>query len=302
MKLLVTGDWHIRGKKPKNRTDDFIHTQESKINFILETAANYSCRYILQPGDFFDSYQISDFLKQHYIHKFKQPGVPTILSILGQHDMRYHSSDKNNTPLKVMDSAQVVVLLGSDPFHDLGNFHIYGASWNEEIPKIEDKNKYNILALHKMIVNDKLWAKQEGHTYGYPMLKNHAFDLIVSGDNHTSFKFEYGGKYLLNCGSLMRTNIDQGNHKPVIYIIDTEDPTDDLIEIEIPIAQFEEVFDLTKAEEEQEKNEELEAFIAGLKDEDVELQGLNFRKNVTKYMEANSTSQGIKDIIDEVLA
>ncbi|RLA02449.1 MAG: hypothetical protein DRQ42_00595 [Gammaproteobacteria bacterium] len=302
MKLLATGDWHLRNKKPKNRTDDFVEAQKNKVTFILETAKLNGCNYILQPGDLFDSYQTSDYLKQLYISLLKEYEIP-MLTVFGQHDMRYHSSNRDNTPTKVLDSSGVITVLPPSPVNIWFDVHFYGCSWGEEIPEVEDKSKFNVLLIHKMIVEDKLWEGQEDHTLCNLLLRTTDFDLIVSGDNHKSFTTDFGHKALLNCGSLMRTNIDQVDHTPICFIVDIIDTGESsIVPIEIPHQVFESVFNVEKATEEKEKNAELEAFIEGLKEEEVELQGLNFRKNVDAYMAKNKTSEGVRQIINEVLA
>ena len=69
MKLLVTGDWHLRFNRPRLRIDkSYFQIQLDKVSEILNIASENQCQYILQPGDFFDSVDTPDFVKSQYIY------------------------------------------------------------------------------------------------------------------------------------------------------------------------------------------------------------------------------------------
>jgi len=306
MKLLITGDWHITNKPPKRRTDDYFETMIYKHKFIIKTAQDKCVCAILQPGDFFDSYKASDFLKQYFIKLYKQDNIP-LYTIYGQHDLRFHSSNRENTPLAVMNTIKNMKIVGENYYgfqEDHGVKHyIRGASWNEDIPKIDHgfqaESDFNILLTHRMIIKDKkLWEAQEDYTQARSLLKRNKFDVIVSGDNHQSFIQRESNKILFNCGSLMRSTISQKDHKPVIYIYDTH--TREYEEIFVPIKPFNEVMDLTKAEEEKERNEELEAFVEGLQ-EGIVFKGMKFEKNIKEYIDKNTLEEGTIKVINELL-
>jgi len=316
MKILLTGDWHFRHSVPRKRIDDYPKTQIKKLKFIFNLAKDKNCAFVLQPGDFFDSHKANDFLKREMIKLIKEASLPMtehpfIETIFGQHDLRYHSSDTNNTPLRVLEAAQVIDILGyrrgapdvyitSPPKIVHSNVHIYGASWFEDIPEITTEG-INILLIHKMIVKDKLlWEGQEDTTKGNILLRKHNFDLIVSGDNHQSFTVSNGKKHLVNCGSLMRMTTAQLDHKPVVYIYDTKDKS--LEEHLIPIEPVNKVFDLSKIEKEKKENKELEAFVTHLKS-NAKIDGLDYPKNLKEYLITNkeTVEQEILDIIGEVM-
>jgi len=300
MRLLTTGDWHIRQTTPERRTDDYWKTVQRKINFILALAVKERCKLILQPGDFFDSHKANDFLKRHMIKRLKNAGIK-IITVFGQHDLRYHSSEVRNTPLSVLNAAKVVYLAGYEPM-DFGDVHIYGASWYEEIPKnVLATNVFNILILHKMVIeNAKMWKEQEGHTFGNILLKTLPYDFIISADNHLSFLINNRSKRLVNCGSLLRSNIDQINHKPVVYVLDTD--TNVIIKHLVPCEPFEQVFDMAKVSAEKERDEKMETFVDRLTGE-AELEGLDFIKNMHTFVEKNKKEidDATQEIIEEVM-
>jgi hypothetical protein len=200
-----------------------------------------------------------------------------------------------------LNAAKVVYLASSDPM-DFGDVHIYGASWYEDILKnVLTTNVFNILILHKMVIeNAKMWEGQEGHTFGNILLKTLPFDLIISADNHLHFLINNRSKRLVNCGSLLRSNIDQINHKPVVYILDTD--TKVLERHWVPCEPFEQVFDMAKVSAEKERDEKMEAFVDRLTGE-AELEGLDFIKNMYTFVRKNKEEidEATQEIIEEVM-
>lgn len=225
MKLLLTGDWQLRFRKPEMRLDEnYFETQAGKVRQILEIAEKNDCGAILQPGDFFDGVETPWFVVQHYmkmlIDILFDKGIDLICSP-GQHDLRYHTREIENTPLGVLKAAQILSLEEIISYGD--GIQICSVWWgNNEIPRTV-KSKNNILLMHRMVLQKKLWLGQTDFVYARDLLKNYPeFDLFVTGDNHQGFVEEDNGRYVVNCGSLMRANIDQVDHKPRVYVYDTE--------------------------------------------------------------------------------
>lgn len=303
MIIVATGDLHITTAKPKRRKDNYWEEQWRKMEFILHTAKSAGASIILQPGDFTDSHKANDFLKQFIIswmNEKRQFGIWTpIWCVYGQHDMRYHSSQLENTPLRVLETAKVVNILSSNKPAEFADEHhevnIYGASWNEEIPV--PGNGFNILVTHRMIYQEKLWSKQEVGERAVGLLIKTKFDIIVSGDNHQSFLEKKGNRYLINCGSLMRMKSDQINHKPCIYIIDTvERKVEKKL---IPVIPAGEAFDLDKVRKEKERDEKIEAFVAKLKASDKPLD-LDFAEALRNRLP--ELDEETKLMIEEIMA
>jgi len=306
MKILITGDWHLTDKTPRNRIDDYPSTQVRKIARIVGSAVNYRCPYILQPGDMFDSFRSPDILKSSYIEKFLNSKLNdniTILTVPGQHDMRYHNSDIRNTPMGVLISSKAINILGpTEPriLIDPGSRIIfYGSGWNEDIPEIKDFPDFiHIWVTHRMVIDEKLWEGQTDYEKGDLLLKRTKFDLIVTGDNHKSFYYKKDDRWLINCGSLMRSTIDQISHDPCIWMYDTE--TREAVKASLGATPIQEVMKIDEIEEEKEKNEQLLAFVEGLK-EDTELEGVNFKKNLYSFINTNKVESEIKEMIEEIL-
>ena len=302
MKFLITGDWHIRNTSPKRRLDDYWKTCKKKLDYILDLAVKEKVDMILQPGDFFDTHKANDFLKYHMIKRLKRAKIK-VITVFGQHDLRYHSSEIRNTPLAVLQAAEVAYQAPNwDPM-DFGDVHIWGANWHEDIPKeVFSKNVYNILVMHKMVIkNEKVWDGQEAYELANILLRTTPFDLVVSGDNHLSFTLSYGDKHLINCGSLLRSSIDQATHIPVVYIYDTNalGTAPSLEEHPIPCEPFEQVFNMEQVEIEKERDEKMEAFVNKLTGK-AELEGLDFVRNVHNFCLSNK--EEIDNVVGEIIA
>ena len=259
MKLLCVGDLHYRASQPRGRKDDYVQALLGKMEQIHDIAEEHDCGFILAPGDVFDSSVPPLWLVETFIRQNRGRGV---LAILGQHDQRYHHTARKNTPLGVSEAARVVRVLGRMPYVS-GGVEFYGSSWSEPIPKPKQSNSIKVLLLHEMIIKkDKLWPDQENFVRSATILHKHQYDLIVSGDNHHFFTDSYEGRHLVNCGSLMRTNIDQGNHKPAVVLYDTEDRTVEVLLLDVEPA--EDVLKIEESENEKIRSKDLDAFVEQL--------------------------------------
>lgn len=290
MRCLIVGDLHLTEKQPDSRMDNFEETVIQKFEFILRTAYNEECEMILSPGDFTDSPTASWRFFNRIVLAQNLYNIP-IYTVYGQHDLKYRN--KGNTFLDALSySCKSFEILYSGDYLIKNEASICGASYNEEIPD-PFSGEFKILLIHKMIVEDKLWAAQEDYEYSAHFLRKHKFDLIVSGDNHKSFMATSGNRFLFNCGSMTRMRADQIDHQPICIVFDTKDRS--YKEIPIPIEK-----DVFKSKEfEKELNVELTSFIEGLKEQ--EEVGLDFVNDLDSYCKANNISEEITNEIDEAM-
>jgi len=292
MKILITGDWHIDDKPPKRRTDEWFDTMTKKMGFIIKHYKAHKCEALLQPGDMFNSYRANYRTVNFLITMLQDINV---FCVPGQHDLRYHNRNMDNTPMSVLMRAHSTTfhLLSPNPTLHHKGLYLYGAGWGDNLPDIKAKN--SILVTHRMVIDQKkLWPGQEEFTWADD-LNILPCELIVTGDNHQSFQ---NGK-VVNCGSLLRTSIIQKDHKPCFYIYNTE--TKELEKFFVPIEPMEDVMDLQTAMEEKERNEKLEAFVKGLKEDNTKNPDLNFLQNLERYCDENGIKKPVLDIIEEVL-
>jgi predicted phosphodiesterase len=155
----------------------------------------------------------------------------------------------------------------------------WGSSWNEEVPKDMDPKDINIWATHRMVIdNEKLWDGMKDYTLAKHLLKKNPFALIITGDNHRSFTTKYGIRWLINCGSLGRTNIDQAAHIPHFMVFDTE--TRKLAKIKVPIKPPKEVLKIEEAKERKRKEAELAELIKGMESATKVQKRVNYKEMV----------------------
>lgn len=297
MKIAIAGDAHLTKNRPVNRKDNYWETCKRKILFIIETAKKYHAEALVFPGDMTDTPALSYFEFSELVEIYNSIIDMEVITIFGQHDMRFRT--RPNTALAALGVAL------NEHFHILdvsnkidvgginGNATFYASAYGENVPQPNNDN-FSVLVTHRMIIEEKLWSKQENYEASNVFLRKHNFDLIISGDNHSGFISRTPGKrFLVNCGAMMRNKIDQIDHKPFMVIFDTI--TKGLEKIFIPIAPPDEVFMMDKVISEKERNENLESYTTGL--ETQKEVGLIYEENMRSYCDENKIE---KEVVDEI--
>jgi exonuclease SbcD len=223
MKLVLVSDLHLMGRSPISRTDDFPETQYNKVKQIKDIAKKRMAYFVLQAGDFFDSYNPSYRLINKYIDLLEDSNW---YSILGQHDMYMWNKDSiDRTALGVLETAGCLKIL-RDSYDNkwkdnIDTVKLYGCSWGQEIPKIDADRKINILVIHKNIGDKPLF---HGHDLTHPrrFLNKHKFDLILCGDYHFPFEYSSGDRLIINTGTISRKSTTEKVIKPSVVLYDTE--------------------------------------------------------------------------------
>ena len=101
---------------------------------------------------------------------------------------------------------------------------------------------------------------------------------------------------LINCGSLMRTTTIQVDHKPVVWIYDTE--LKEAKCFEVPIVPIDQVMDLELANTIKVRNKKLDEYMEHLSsDYAIDLQ---FEKTVQNIVKKNEVKHRTQAIIGEV--
>lgn len=300
MKILAFGDIHCRQEAPRWRTDNYSETHFNKMKYCFDLAQRNGCSIVAMPGDIFHSPRASDDTKRRLQSLLKEYINITVLGIFGQHDVHHYRADLNNTPLGVVESSGLIEVL-REPFRN-GIVDFYGASWNEPIPEILNKNAFNVLLIHTMIIkDDKLYHEQKNYVTARNMLAKNSFGLIISGDNHGCFASEYNGKTLLNMGSLCRMTTAQLGHIPTCAIYDTDTKTYELFEV--PIEPASSVFNLEevlKNKDKKETSEQIKEYIDILSS-DSGAKEFSFVDNLNNFILKNEIRQSVQDIIKSTL-
>jgi DNA repair exonuclease SbcCD nuclease subunit len=270
MKLAILGDIHLTPHIPKCRLDDYPEIQLKKLQHIFDYCINNGVDKIVCVGDVVEKAQLPlhfaskliKFFNKFEVLDYKIP----FYSVVGNHDTAFHSLVSDNTIFGVMKYAGLINI--DPPVIDAG-ICIQFVHYGQEIPK-PIEGKYNILFIHAGISEDKAWWQEQTKEKWWSaqeFLAENPYELVFSGHNHKRFKYSarLGKKRLYNCGSICRASVDQYEHKPCFYILDTD--TKEVEEIEIPIADASLVIDKERQDDTKLVNEKIASFVSGFDSE-----------------------------------
>lgn len=299
--VLAVGDLHLRKTAPSMRTDDFFATMERKLNEIFDIAKEHLCEIIVFPGDIFDRHDAPHGLVEWAIRQFARRDF-TYLFVFGQHDLRYHTSDKQNSPLGVLCAGlgtQAYILSPEHPFKLItisATLKFHGVSWGEPLPSKFDGDMHHIVVMHRPVTAEDLPWDHDDLITDRDLIKKCPADVFITGDNHTRFVTEYMGAMVVNMGSVLRTSTAQVDHTPMVGVLSFTERTCALEQVQLTIRK--KVFDMDIVEAKAANEEKLTAFVAGLQDKfDPELR---FIDNLR--LAAVDAPDGVRRVIEEVMA
>jgi DNA repair exonuclease SbcCD nuclease subunit len=321
MRFVLAGDLHLTDRRPRFRTDaDYLGTALGKLKFLLDLATRVakedgeSCPGLMQPGDLVDSPRASYEVVTRLV-KLLTPTNVHIYTTLGQHDTHFHNLSLVNTPAGLLNetmSGQVTISAESGlefvPTHDIA---ILFRAWGCTLPTPDEMehltftqypNRPHVVIMHAMTTNSgKLWEGQEGNLDARTLLEDYpTVDLWVCGDNHKAFTVSVKNRHVVNCGSLMRSSIDQIDHRPRAYVWDSYHR--ELTRHWIPCEPAARVFDVDRAELLAERNERLELFIENLTSG--QEAGTNFKDNLHRVLHSLPTEERkrVEPFIEEAMS
>ena len=291
---ILAADWHVRPDVPICRTDNFFAAMCRKIDFILALSKQHDCP-ILISGDLGEKPQWKNSLLELMINKFI--GNKIIL-IPGQHDLPNHRLDLwKESGIGVLHAAGAIETIGVFKTEDRvvghrkNNFFVMPFPYGSEIESFDLKIDIPMIAMtHQMVIQEhELWPGQIAKK-GHSLLKKFPeYSIILSGDNHQSFVVEYEGRKLVNPGSLMRSDADQINHQPRVYLWYAQSNVVEPIYLSIEQGVISrEHIDISNARENRNK-----AFIERV-NSDVEIK-LSYTENLERYFNKFRTESKVKE-------
>lgn len=280
--LILTADWHLREDTPPCRTDDFEKAQWNKIRQIERLQIKHECG-ILHAGDLFHHWKPSPNLISTVILNMPQE----FYTVAGQHDLPQHNMDLvEKSGLYTLVTAKVINWI-----REAGNFGQsvgYVFSFGEFL-NIERR----VGVWHHFVWNgkDKPWFDCNEVTAREVLKENPSFDLIVTGDYHRPFTYEYKGRLLVNCGCLTRQVADYHNHQPRVWLWNAKTNTvqPHFLEIE------EDVINRDHIEMKATIDNRMEAFISRL-DSEWEV-GVSFESNLKRFLSKNKIRKSVVDLV-----
>lgn len=117
---------------------------------------------------------------------------------------------------------------------------------------------------------------------------------IVTGDNHKPFVVRHKGRVLVNCGSMMRTTVDQADYQPVFWLWTMQRNRLQQVRIEVDHAAV--------TEDEKVMQQSESSFTSFLREvEDVESLGVSFEDNMKQFIQSTPQPQGVSRLIWEAI-
>jgi DNA repair exonuclease SbcCD nuclease subunit len=201
------------------------------LNEIQEMADVYRCP-VLVAGDIIDSWNAPAELL-NWVYLTTQGMLQDIITIPGQHDLPYHSTNEigRSAYFTLHHMGVIKALLDGVGTQIATGVRVWTFPFGRRIRSPihgVDKRELNIALIH-----DYVWT--EGHKFPKaPKGKNisriaakhnmcgnklFGYDVIVYGDNHKGFLKKIGKTTVFNCGTLMRRKSDEIDYRPQVGLL-----------------------------------------------------------------------------------
>lgn len=223
-KWLVSADWHVRGDRPRCRTDeDWIGTQRACIREVLQLALDLEA-VLLLVGDIFNTARISTealCMVVEEFARFKSAGGEAFI-LAGNHDLPYH--DHN-----LVSQSSFGVLRGLIP--EIQDFHLVVDKCMDAAPFGKDNPTGAEYAMtHRLVFPDKASIPPgcEAAT-AREILKEFPSRMVFTGDYHHAFtsfpsdKWNGYSRVLVNPGCLNRQTVDMKGYLPLVALVDPDE-------------------------------------------------------------------------------
>jgi DNA repair protein SbcD/Mre11 len=282
MKLLYFGDVHIRGKNPRNRTDDYKEALKAKLREIWKLAEYNNVDAVLCPGDIFDRPEVTNGVLLEFADVFKECKKP-IYTTPGNHDVYSYNLDTyGRTSLRILELIVPNLHVITDPKENVFlknqialSFQPYDQNIDKDgygySPGNPAAGCYKIHIAHGMLLDHdpKVFDR-----YTYVGTVKTEADLILTGHDHLGFGLyeRSDGKVFLNCGAICRLAASEAeiNRKVQVALITIEDQKLQGIElIDLRSAKpGAEILDRSQIEADQKRQYAMEEFAALIQSED----------------------------------
>jgi len=292
---ILTSDWHLREDTPVCYTGDFQQEQWIVVQFIKELQEQHECP-VLHAGDLFHHWKPSPWLLRETMKHLPK----LFYTIYGQHDLPQHNINlSNKCGIDVLEEAGKLTVLDQKNFSVSKYIIIYGLHWNELIAKVSnttpsvllEKNDKMVLVWHHLTYLQKPFPGASGGMAEGILRKYPQFDLIVTGDNHTSFTIEYQGRRLVNPGNITRQVADQIDFQPKVYLWYAEDNS--VKAVNLPIQEG--VISREHIDIKEQRDKRIQAFVKQL---DGNWQAeTSFEANLEAFFQSNNVREPIKQLI-----
>jgi len=291
---ILASDLHIRGDVPICRTDDYIEAQDKKLNFMFELCQTNDCPLLIA-GDIGHVSQWPNRLLERFISIASKYAID-IIGIPGQHDLPQHKIDNlNKSGCGVLNACGTIQMINVPVIYK-DKFIINPFPWGKKIVEARNLDLPNVAMSHQMVIENKLlWPGQIAPKGNQLIKKFVSYQLILTGDNHSSFVSECDNRWLVNAGSMMRMTAAQREFKPSIYKWFIGGNR--IENVRLPI--HEGVVSREHLKNKKNREESMSTFTSKIEDE-VE-STLFFEKNMESYLNKHRTKKQVKNKIWEAI-
>ena len=294
MKGLIFSDYHISGRNPRSRLDNYYQSCLSKFEEILSVSKD--CDFIISAGDLWDSPIVANTIVDDILDRI-DTNKKDFFVTFGNHDLQgYNVEASKATSLAHMIRRSKYV----KHLNEIEDSNIYikgydcqfgGEEKLKEEGLIHGKDKKSIAITHQFLTI-KPFHPQVSHIVAKDLKTD--YDVIICSHFHQEFDKVVNGTRFVNLSSIGRTSINE-QHQPQVAIIDTDNL--EIQKITLKSAKpSNEIFDLTKYEELKENERNIEDFISLLKS--AKFQSCNIANQIELIGKENKVE---KEIIDYLL-
>lgn len=278
MKIIYTGDWHLRGNNPRNRIDDYPTVAAEKLREVFKLAVDHDAKYVLMPGDVWDRPEVSIAVLLSYAAILNESPVPIYLTP-GNHDIYgYNLASYSRSSLRLLEMLVTNLHVITDPTQAYkladGKYPVYltatpysrqmdidGYGYSPEVDTGPNTIKVHIA--HGMLLDHKPPFDRYSDLYKVPTTAN----IVLTGHDHLGYGIykRADGVTFCNPGSLLRISASVSEIERQVRValidIDTIAAKHNIEFIPLKSAKpGDEVLDRSRIEEEKQRQYAMEAF------------------------------------------
>lgn len=296
-KFIYSSDEHGRGRNSVNRLGDYFADWLLKIDEKISLYKKHKCDYMIIGGDIFDSNTVSNSVVDEFVDRIEKNNVK-VLIIYGNHDLVNCNIEmsKATSLAHILRRSNNFTLL--DEFED-DDTYIKGMNYRHNIEEdikssglnCKETDKYKIVVPHAFIALKKF--PFASHVLASEIDTN--ADLVLCSHFHHDWGIEEinNTKYL-NLGAFGRLSIAEHKHMPKVAVVDTQARKIDIIQLS-SAKKGEDIFDLTKYEENKANKKDISTFIESLNS--VEWQSMSVRSQIEKIGKEQEIDREVIDYL-----
>lgn len=294
MKFIYITDVHLKGKNPSSRIDVYIDSAFNKLTEVYTVAKDSQLDFVLIGGDLFDTSQVALSVIDRLCDLIEHFNIKTYV-LWGNHDE--NNCNKGGTALEHCFNRcklmHPLTLIEDDKFILQGIE--YTISIDQDLKNngyTFNSDKFKILAPHANITPSKC---VDGFSHVVAKELKTDADLVLVSHYHA----HHGIKKINNTefawvGALTRGTIGVGDINRIPSYLIFDNGKSEIIELKCALPASE-VFDLDKVDAIKATKNDLNGFIASLKESRVN--SFKFIDRLNYYCDENKVDKLIKDVI-----